>query len=247
MAALQAALALTEVEHHAVGVGQHLDLDVPGAQHESLQEQGVVAECGGRLPSRRTQSGGQISGIIDAMHALPAAAGRGLHQQRIADAGGGGNQISVGQSAFGDAGDHWNPKSGHRGLGGDLVAHRGDGRGRRTDEYQSGTRQCGGEIGVLRKESVAGVHRLRPGTQGGVDHGLDVEVALPGRWRADPYRNIGLCDVPGGRVGVAVDRHRTDTHGSQRADDAHRDLAAVCDEHGVEHCQGHCPHIRKTP
>ena len=45
MATLQAALTLAEMKHRTVGVGEHLNLNVPGAQDEPLEEQGVVAEC----------------------------------------------------------------------------------------------------------------------------------------------------------------------------------------------------------
>ena len=50
VAALQAAFALAEVDDVAVAVGEHLHLDVAGAQHESLEEQRVVAER--RAPPR---------------------------------------------------------------------------------------------------------------------------------------------------------------------------------------------------
>ena len=44
VAALDRALALPEVDHVAVGVGEHLDLDVPRLLHVALQEDGGVAE-----------------------------------------------------------------------------------------------------------------------------------------------------------------------------------------------------------
>ena len=60
VAALQAALALAEVHDVAVAVGEHLHLDVPGVQHEPLEEQGVVTERGGRLAARAGQGGRQF-------------------------------------------------------------------------------------------------------------------------------------------------------------------------------------------
>ena len=59
VAALQAALALAEVDDVAVAVGEHLDLDVPGVQHESLEEQRVVAERRRRLAARADERGRQ--------------------------------------------------------------------------------------------------------------------------------------------------------------------------------------------
>ena len=52
MAALQAALPLTEVNDVAVAIGKHLDFDVPGHQNEPLQEQRVVAEGRRRFAAR---------------------------------------------------------------------------------------------------------------------------------------------------------------------------------------------------
>ena len=83
------------------------------------------------------------------------------------------------------------------------------------------------------------MHGLGAGADGGVDDRVDVEIALPGRRRADPDRHIGFGDVPGAGIGVAVDGHRTDTHRLERSDDPDCDLAAVCHQNGVEECCVH--------
>jgi len=54
----------------------------------------------------------------------------------------------------------------------------------------------------------------------------------------------------GSGVGVAVDGDRTDAEAAERADDPHRDLAAVGDEDFPDARGGggrHGDHIRKTP
>ena len=60
VAPLQAAFALAEVDDVAVAVGEDLHLDVPGVQHEPLEEQGVVAERRRRLAARAGQRGRQL-------------------------------------------------------------------------------------------------------------------------------------------------------------------------------------------
>ena len=62
-------------------------------------------------------------------------------------------------------------------------------------------------------------------------------------------RDVGLGDVAGVGVGVAVDGDRADAHLAQRADDPDRDLAAVGDQNGVEESESDASvtHIRKTP
>ena len=199
--------------------------------------------------SRRALSerGGKLGGVVHDPHALAAAAGRRLHQDGEADVGGTGDQVVVGQPGPRNAGHHRHPERRHRGLRGDLVAHRLDRRDRRTDEHDARRLQGGGELCVLRKESVAGVDGLRAGAPGGRDDGVDGQVALPGRRGTDADRDVGLGDVAGAGVGVAEHRDRADPHRAQRADDPHGDLAAVGDQNGVELTWVMAPHIRKTP
>ena len=172
-------------------------------------------------------------------HALAAAAGGGLHQDREADLGGAPDQVVIGEAGSGDAGHHGHAERRDRGLGGDLVAHRLDRGGGWADERDACRIQRGGEFGVLGEESVAGVDGLRAGAQGRVDDGVDVQVALPGRRGADPHGDVGLGDVAGTGVGVTVDGDGTNSHGPQRADDPHGDLSAVGDQDGVEGLGGH--------
>ncbi len=83
MPALQRALALAEVNHVAVRVGQHLDLDMARPRDQALDEHALVAEPGLRLAARALQRRVELVGRIHDPHAAPAAASRGLDQQRI--------------------------------------------------------------------------------------------------------------------------------------------------------------------
>ncbi len=74
-----------------------------------------------------------------------------------------------------------------------------------------------GEGGVLGEEPVAGVQRLRARRLGGANHPFDVEVALDRRRRAEPLCLVGLDDVTGAGVGIAVDGDRADAEAPQRA------------------------------
>ena len=85
VAALDRALALAEMHEVAVGVAQNLDLDVTRARHVALQEDAVVTEAALGFPL----GGGHrfFEGVRrqhDA-HALAAAPGSSLHQQRVAE------------------------------------------------------------------------------------------------------------------------------------------------------------------
>ena len=97
MAPLQGALALAQVQHGAVGVGEHLDLDVPGGRDQPLDEQRGVAERAERLPAGARDRAGEVGGVVHLAHALAATARRRLEQHRVADAGRGGGQLGVRQ------------------------------------------------------------------------------------------------------------------------------------------------------
>ena len=114
VAPLQTALALAEVHHVAVSVGEHLHLDMPGVQHEPLEEQRVVAERGRGLAARAGQRGGQLRRVVHQPHALAAAARRRLDQHRISDIVGAGDEFGIGQARPGDPGDDRDAERRHR-------------------------------------------------------------------------------------------------------------------------------------
>jgi hypothetical protein len=227
VAALQAALPLAQVRHGPVRVGEHLDLDVPGAVHVPLDQQPAVAESRQRRPPRRLQGPVQLPRRAHHRHPLPAAAGRGL------DDDGEPRRVRPGRV---DLRDYRHPGGADPCLGGDLVPHRLDGGGGRPDEDQAGRGRRPRERRVLRQEAVAGVDRVGAGGAGGGEDRLDAEVAGGGGRGADPDRLVRLGHVPGAGVGVAVDGDAGDAHAAQRGDDPDGDLAAVGDEDLLQHC-----------
>ncbi len=231
---LERALAFAEMEDGPVGVGEHLHLDVPGPRDEPFEEQRRVAE--GRLcdPVGRGDRGGQLLGALHHLHALATAAARRFHDEREPDLDAGRGERVVIERGIGDALDDRHPSGGDVVLGPDLVPHELERSLVRADEDDPGCGERPREGRLLGQEAVAGVHRLRPGRQGGGDDGRDVEVALGGDRRSDPDRTVGEADVRGVAVCVAVDGDTLDAHGSETADDAAGDLAAVRDEDGPE-------------
>ncbi len=181
-----------------------------GRQDEPFQEEGVVAEGAGRDPAGGGQGGRQLLGALDDVHALAAAAGGGLDQQREADAGRGLDQLRVRHARLGDARDHGDAVAGDVVLGADLVAHDVEGFDAGADERDPGLLQGAGEVDVLAQEAVARVHGLGAGVAAGLDDGLDLQVALGRGGGADPHGDVGFAHVPGAGVGVGVDGDRTD-------------------------------------
>ncbi len=234
VAALQGALALAQVHGGAVGVREDLHLDVARGRDEALEQQGVVAEGRAGRSAGRGQRRGQLVGGVHRHHALAAAAGGGLDEQREADTLRLGGERRVVEGGVGDAGHHGHVVGGHGLLGPDLVRHRVQGGHGRADEHDPGGLEGAGEVRVLGEEAVAGVHGLGAGAARGLDHGLDVQVGLAGRGGAEAHGLVRLKDVAGLRVRVGVHGHGADAEAAQGADDAHGDLAAVGHQHGVE-------------
>ena len=247
---LQRALALAEVDDGAVLIGKDLHLDVPRRGDVAFEEEGVVAEgCRGLAP-RRGDRRGEPRRVVDDVHALAAAACGRLDQHGEVDLRRPRDQLVVGQARAGEARNGAHAARFDGLLGRDLVAHHLDRLGRRPDEDDAGVGARAGELGVLGEEPEPRVDRLRAGAVRGIQHPLDRQVALARGGGPEAYGFVGEAHVHGSGVGVAVDGDRADAEAAERADDPHRDLAAVGDEDFLD-AEGvggrHGDHIRKTP
>ena len=125
VAALDGAVALTQVADGAVVVGEDLDLDVARAEHLALEVEVVAAEGTAGEGAGALDGAGELAGARDDRHADAAAAAAGLDDQRVADLGGGAFEVVVGEVALG-AGDEREAPLAHRGAGLVLVAHEVD-------------------------------------------------------------------------------------------------------------------------
>ena len=215
MPALERALALAERQDVAVGVADDLDLDVPRAREVALEEHPVVAEARGGLAARGGHRRFEVLRALDHAHPAPAAARRRLDQHGV----------------FGRLrrvrGDDGHARRLRRRLRAHLVAHQLDRVRRRPDEHDTHLLARAREGRVLAQEPVARVHRVAARRH---DHDLvDRQI------RGHQLGRVGLAHVRGVAVGLGVDRHRADAEPVQRPQHPAGDLAAVRDEHGVEH------------
>ncbi len=81
---LHRAVALEQVDHVALAVGEDLHLDVPRLDDRLLDEHGRVAERGVALAHAGLDRLAQVPGVVDPAHAAATAAGDRLHEQRVA-------------------------------------------------------------------------------------------------------------------------------------------------------------------
>ena len=235
MAALDRAVALAEVDHVAVRVGEHLHLDVARVLEVALEVDAVVGEellalAGGALERVRQL----VLAHCDAKALAAPAPGR-LARDGIADLRRRPpRRLDVGRR-LGRAGDDRDAGLLHDLAGSGLGAHRLDRRRGGTDEHQARLVERPGEVRVLGEEAIARVDRLRPRLLRDLDDPLDIQVALGRRRRPQQVRLIGEANGRSLAVGLRVDADGPDAHLAQRAHDANRDLAAIRDQDLLEH------------
>ncbi len=235
VAPLHRAVALEEVDHVALAVGEDLHLDVTRLDHGLLEEHGRVAERRLRLARRRFERLTQRGRVVDLAHATAATTGDGLHEHGEAHRLRGLEQlVDIGRRRA--RLQHRQPGLTGGGDGARLVARQLQDLGDGADERETGLTAGHRELRILRQEAVSGVDRVGAGLAGGLDDLVDGEVGADGvSGLADLVRLVRLQPVQ--RVSVLVrengDRSRAQfVGGTERAN---RDLAAVGDKNLAEH------------
>ncbi len=235
VAALDGAFALAEIDGVAVRVGQDLDLDVPGLDHELLDEDAVVAEGAFRLRAGALEAVAHLRLRPGDAHALAAAAGGGLDHHRIADLVGDPLRLIDILDDTDIAGDRRDRRRVGEFLRFDLVAHRLDGLDVRADEGDARLFERDGEFRVLRQKAVARMHSLRARLPAGVYDPVDDEIGLGCRRLADMNGLVRHLDMERVLVGVGIDGHRLDAHPLRGLHHPAGDLATVGDQDFLEH------------
>ena len=175
MAALDRAVALAEMDHVAVAVGEHLHLDVARIGQVALQVDGGVGE------ELLALAGGALEGGLELVlgqrdaEALAAAAARGLDGHRVADRVGDHlARVLDRLHRLGRAGHDRHARRLHQLARAGLRAHRLDRARRRADEHDARVLAGLRERRVLGEEAVAGMDRLGARALDHVEQLLDV-------------------------------------------------------------------------
>ena len=231
---LHRAVALTQVHHMPVAVGQQLDLDMAWGDEGTLQNQLVRPKSRARFRTGRGQRRRQCIGRVHPPHAAPAATGSGFAHDGKADARCFKNKRFVALILTFVAGNAGHAPALHQPLGPGLVAHGADAVARRADEHQARCIHRVGKGVVFRQKTIARVHCVGPGQPGGGEDGLDVQVGLCRRCRADAHRALSRLHVRAVTVDFGIHGHRAIAQAAHGAQHAQRNLAAVGHQHGVE-------------
>ncbi len=238
MPALERAIALIQVDDVAVGVREHLHLEVPGVAHQLLDEHLVLAEGRARLATGRLDLLGQLVDVVDHAHAAAAAAPARLEHDGQADGLGDPPAfvVVVGQRRGGghdrDVGLLRQMARGH--LGAELLH---DVRWR-ADEGDPGVGAGPGELRVLGEKAVTRVDGVHARIVGDLEDARHVQIGAHGFVAfAHHIALVRLEAVEGEAVLVRIDRHSLDAQFARRAEDANGDLTPVGDEQLVERPQ----------
>ena len=212
MAPLDRAVALAE-NGDAAAVPEELRLDVARALEVTLAEHRAVAERGLRLAA------GGRKRLVELGRRSARRACRG-RRRRPAALTTSGKPISSG-APWGSVGT---PASRAIRFAASLSPPSRSASGRRADPGEAGRDDLLGEVGALGEEAVAGVDRVgaglerRPARARRVEVGRDLDASV-GRPRVQRAEVVGRDDGDG-----------LDPEPRAGAEDAERDLSAICDE-----------------
>ncbi len=240
VAPLHRAVAYAERPRGAVPVGDDLDLDVPGAGDQALQEDDAGAERAQRLLAGAREGVGELLGRGDHPDAAPASARGRLEHQRVADlVAGAQGVVQGGDLAAAPRSDRDADLLGDQ-LRADLVAELAHRVGVRPDEGDADPLAQLRERRVLGDEAPADPRGVGPGLhQRPLQHGV-VEVR-PRRGGAQRVGEVRLTDERRVSVGVGVEGDRLDPRPGFRRkiadgmDEPHRGLSTVDDGDTTEH------------
>ena len=221
----------------AVAIDGDLDLDVAVLVEPLLEVERVVAEGGLRLGAADPKCRLELARGADHAHALAAATGRRLDQDRVAD------PLGLAQGVKLVAEHPVRARDRRQAVGSQQLARPGlaaepfEDRGRRPDEGQVVGGDDLREALVLRQEAVAGVDRVAARHERGGDDRRGRQVRALGVGRTDADRLVGELDGQGLAIGLAVGDDRLDAEDAAGPQDPERDLSAVGDEDLAEHDQ----------
>ena len=226
VAALDGTVPFVKMQRAAVLVGNQLHFNMRGPLQIAFVEQAGIGKGGLRRLARALNDGFQFRHIVDYVDADAAAAGGGLDHHRKAQFPGSGDGFVVAHGFLG-AGHHRETGFAGDAAGGKLVAHLAQNFLAGADEHDAFGFATAGQFAVFGEKTVAGMNGLGAGRAGGVQYGVNVEIRIGGRRRADADAFVGQPGVPGVPVGVGIDGHGGHAQPAAGAHNADGDFAPV--------------------
>ncbi len=240
VASLHRAVADAERPCGALAVGDHLDLDVPGAGDQAFQEHHAAAERPRGLLAGAFVGVGEFGLVRDHADAAPAAARGRLQHQRVADLArrrqGGVQGLD---RAAAPRRDRYADLLGDQ-LRTDLVAELAHGFSARSDEGDSDPCAQLRERRIFRDEAPADPRGVGPGLHQRALQYLQVEIRARGRG-TEIVGGVGFADEGGRAVDIGVQGDGLDPCPGLRGDvpygvdEPHSGFTTVDDGDTTEH------------
>ena len=230
VAALDGAVALTEMHHVAMAIAEDLNLDMAHLGKEPLEIDRAIAEGGFRLPIGLAEESLERVRIVGDAHAAPATPRARLEQHRKADfrrrlAG----DAGIVKGGIG-AGHHRHAEPGGRLARLRLVTHEADGFRRGADESQTFRLAGLGECRVLGEETVPRIDGVAAPALGDMQQRGNVQIALRRGRRPDADRVVRNPAMGRIAIGLGIDRGGFNSQSPADAGGTQGDLAPVGDE-----------------
>ena len=235
VAALDRTFALPQIDHIAMRIAQHLDLDMARLLDIFLDEDPVVAEARACLIAAGRETLEAVLVVESHAQALASATGAGLDHDRVPHPPGNLDRIFGAQNRLvvprncadmGRVGELFR---------GDLVAHRADRIMLGADEGQALFFDAARERFVLAQEAVAGMDGLRARALGRGNDLVGHQIGLSRRRRPEQHGLVGQLHMARVAVGLGIDRHRLDAHLPGGLDNAAGDFTPVRDQNLLKH------------
>jgi hypothetical protein len=235
VASLDGAVAVTEVDAMAVAIDRDLDFDVAVLVEPLLEVQRIVAEGGLRLGPADPDRALELAGRPGHAHALAAASGRWLDEDRVADPVGLAQSMEVVTEHPVRAGDRRQAVAAEQLAGARLAGESLEDRRRRPDEHDVVRGDDLGEALVLAQEAVTRMDGVAAGDERRRDDGRGRQVRALRIGGPDADGLVGELHGERRAIGLAVRDDRLDAELVAGAQDAQGDLAPVRDKDLPEH------------
>ena len=206
--------------------------------HQVLLDEDVAAAEGlFRLAVDQLIGGLDLLGLVAAAHAAAAAAGSGLQDDGEAEADGLFQRVIGVLQRLGAAGDDGHAAFDGDLLGAELVAHLGQHVGGRAHKQDAVILAGAGKVGILGQEAITGMDGGDAPALGQADDAGDVQIrAQRGLLFAHQVRLVRLGAEQGIGIFVGIDGYGMEAQIVAGPENAHRDLAAVGNQHLFQLC-----------
>mmetsp|Transcript_37608 Transcript_37608/g.57626 ORF Transcript_37608/g.57626 Transcript_37608/m.57626 type:complete len:264 (+) Transcript_37608:1067-1858(+) len=178
VSSLDGALSLGEVDVVAGLVSEDLELNMTGVFNVLFNENSSIAETRNSFILRQLESLESFLIVEGNSHSLTTTSSGGLDHDGVSDLVGDPENVLVLLDLAEEAGNGVNLGVGGQFFGLNLVSHRLDSFGRRSNEDDVVILQLLLEHGVLGQEAVAGVHGLGAGLLHDIEDGVHHQVGL---------------------------------------------------------------------